>query len=611
MRMPRPNRAWMLTGLALAWSAGTLWSAAAARAMPRVAAFPIPGTHYNRPKTQITFRGIAADQIGQVLVVGSKTGVHTGRLEADSDGRGASFIPTKRFAPGERVTVGTHLEVLGGNHGTFSFTIADARGLLGFGPLPLAPAGSNGVQQFRSRPDLRPASVAVTRDRTRASEGDIFVAPQNGPAQNGPMILDPHGRLIWFLPYSVRTNMLITDFRVQRLHGQPVLTWWQGNTDHGLGRGAGVILNRDYQLIATVRAGNGLAMDLHEFLVTPHGDAYVVAGAPVRLRGVRKPVIDEVVQEIDIKTRLVLFEWHALDHIPLRDSYFTPKQPGYTYDPFHINSVAVARDGSLIISARNTSAVYQVNPDTGKVTWRLGGKHPSFRMGAGTQTWGQHDALVQPDGTVTAFDDGAGPPQVHPYSRGIREALDTRHRTARLLREYRHSPALSADFEGGLQVLGDGNVVIGWGQQPYFSEDDAAGRQIFDAHFVEPTTTYRAYRFRWSAQPLTDPALAATRERKGRATLYASWNGATDVAAWRVLAGSTAAAQRPIATIPKHGFETTLSVHSSGPYFAVQALGRGDRVLAISPVRRVRGHSRAAQRASAARLQAGLRPWRA
>jgi Arylsulfotransferase (ASST) len=580
----------MLTVVGLAWSVASLWIVNPARAARAIVVFPIPGSHYGRPATQITFRGIPATQIGELLVVGSKTGVHKGRVRADADGQGGSFIPGKRFAPGETVTVGTHLHVLGGTQGVFRFTIAHARLLLGFGPLLLAPAGSHGVQRFRSRPDLRPASVAVTQNAAPVSEGDIFLAPQNGPSQNGPLILDPHGRLIWFLPYPVGTNTLITDFRVQRLDGQPVLTWWQGSTSNGLGRGTGVIYNHDYRRIATVRAGNGLAMDLHEFLVTPKGDAYIVASSPVSVPSLRKPVIDEAVQEIEIKTGLVLFEWHALDHIRLRDSYFTPRQQGYTYDPFHINSVAVDRHGNLFISARNTSAVYKVDPRTGKVIWRLGGKRSSFRMGTGTETWGQHDALVQPDGTVTAFDDGAGPPRVHPYSRGIRETVDPRHRVTRLLKEYDHSPALSANFEGGLQLLGDGDIVMGWGQQPYFSEDDAAGKQILDAHFVEPTTTYRVYRFQWSAQPPTPPAIAATLQPDGHGTLYASWNGATDVTGWRVLAGSTVAALRPISRTARSGFETALAAHSPGPYFAVQALGSRGRVLATSPVRRVAGH---------------------
>lgn len=148
-----------------------------------------------------------------------------------------------------------------------------------------------------------------------------------------------------------------------------------------------MILNRAYEQIATVKAGNGLDMGLHEFLVTPRGDAYIFASSPVHLPGVGKPAVDSVVQEIDISTGLVLFEWHALDHIPLSASYFTPQGPGHIFDTYHANSIAVDRDGDLLVSMRNTSAVYKIDHQTGDVLWTLGGKHPSFRMGTGTSTW--------------------------------------------------------------------------------------------------------------------------------------------------------------------------------------------------------------------------------
>ncbi len=568
---------------ALLTAAASLSGAASARAgSAPVAVFPIPGSRYDLPGTQIAFRGIASGQVGRVRVVGSATGVHTGRIEPDSDGNGASFLPDKPFAAGETVTVTTHLNVIGGTGGTFSFGVAHPAGLLAFGKLPLVPAGGNGVRHFRSRPDLQPASVTVTKDAAPASNGDIFVAPQFGPTQDGPMILDPQGNVVWFLPYPVSTETLITDFRVQSLHGQPVLTWWQGNTNAGHGRGEGIIFNRDYQQIATVHAGNGLDAGLHEFLVTPDGDAYIVTSSPVRLPGVGKPAIDSVVQEIDIETGLVLFEWHALDHISLSDSYFTPRSPGRIFDPYHMNSISIDRDGNLIVSARNTSTIYKIDHRTGQIIWRLGGKRSSFKMGPGTATWGQHDAVVQPDGTLTVFDDGAGPPKVHPYSRAVHESLDTAHMTATLIQEYDHSPQLSANFEGSTQALAGGDVFVGWGQRPYFSEYDAGGYQDFDAHFTAPTSSYRAYRFAWSAQPPTLPALAVSPGSDGTTRLYASWNGATDVSSWRVLAGPAQQALAPVGGASKWGFETTIAAHSAAPYFAVQALGSSGQVLATS-----------------------------
>ena len=569
----------LITGFLLLTQVGL-----ASAAPGRIAVFPIPGSKYNRPQAQITFRGVPAGRIGSVTVTGSQTGVHSGHIEGDSDGQGGSFLPDQPFAAGETVTVTTGLSIVGSSQGSFSFQIAQPCGLLPYGELPLVSGGRSGVQHFRSRPDLLPASVSVTENRAPAAEGDILVAPQFGPAQDGPMILDPQGNLVWFDPFPVSMNTLVTDFRVQQLDGQPVLTWWQGNTNSGHGRGEGVILNREYRQIATVRASNGLDMGLHEFLVTPQGDAYIFAPSPVHLPGVGKPAVDSVIQEIDIKTGLVLFEWHALDHVPLSASYFSPDSPGHIFDPYHANSIAIGGDGNLLVSMRNTSAVYNIDHQTGRVLWALGGKQSSFRMGAGTSTWGQHDALVQPDGTLTVFDDGAGPPKVHPYSRAIHESIDQTRMSATLVHSYAHSPQLSANFEGSAQQLPDGDTLVDWGQQPYFSEYSASGRQIFDAHFTAPSGSYRAYRFAWSAQPPTQPALSVSANADGAADLYASWNGATDVSSWRVLAGPSPGSVGAVGSSGKHGFETYIQARSAAPYFVVQALDTSGRVLSTSPV---------------------------
>jgi hypothetical protein len=391
--------------------------------------------------------------------------------------------------------------------------------------------------------------------------------------------------VVWFQPYPVARNTLITDFRVQQLGSRPVLTWWQGSTNQGTGSGEGVIFDANYRRIAVVDAGNGLKMDLHEFVITPQGQAYVIAASPVSLPSVpHKPVFDSVVQEIDIKTGLVLFEWHALDHVALASSEFTQHSPGYAFDPYHANSIGVDRDGNLIVSMRNTSAVYKIDRSTGRVLWTLGGKSSSFKMGPGVSMAFQHDAVVQPDGTVTIFDDGAGPPTVHQYSRGVHVAIDTQRMTATLLKEYDHAPPISSNFEGSVQDLSNGDVFLGWGQQPYFSEENSAGQQIFDAHFTVPTSSYRAYRFRWSAQPPTTPAIAVASSSSGAPELYASWNGATDVAAWRVLAGSSASSLTPIGRAGRRGFETAIPPGSEAPFLEVQPLGSSGNVLATSGV---------------------------
>ena len=557
-------------------------------AQPVVAVFPSPNTTSALSQTQITFRGIPASQIGHITVVGSSSGAHAGTIEADSDGQGGSFIPSTPFTAGETVTVTTGLNVTGGTNGSFQFGIATPFGTINPMKLPMVPAGSNGVQHFHSRPDLLPASITVNRQSSSQYGGDIFVTPQYGPVQNGPMILDSTGKMIWFQPLP--TNELATDFRVQQLNGQPVLTWWQGYTNNGSGRGEGVILNSQYQQIATVQAANGLqGMDLHDFLVTPQGDAYIVGVSPVHYPGMGRPLMDAVVQEIDIKTGLVLFEWHALDHVPITESFFKKGAPGFVFDPYHLNSVSLDTDGNLIISMRNTWAVYKVDHETGAVIWTLGSNQNNFKMGSGTQTAFQHDVEVQPDGTFTAFDDGGGPPTVH-QARAVELSVNENSKTVTLTKQFEHSPGLNTNFEGGAQVLPNGDLFVGWGRQPYFTEFNSAGQEVFDARFTSNTSSYRAYKLNWSGQPGSPPSMTLAPNNDGTTELWASWNGATNVSSWRVLAGTSASRLATLQMANRNGFETAIAAPSGVADFAVQALDSNGNVLATSPMATAKPH---------------------
>ena len=586
------SRRWsgVARGLVFALVASCLLAAApgVALAQPDVAVFPSPNTTSALPQTQITFRGVPASQIGHVTVVGSSSGAHSGTIEGDSDGQGGSFIPSTPFTAGETVTVTTGLNVLGGTNGSFHFGIATPFGTINPMKIPMVPAGSNGVQHFHSRPDLEPASVTVNRQSSAESGGDIFVTPQYGPVQDGPMILDPSGRTIWFQP--VPAGELATDFRVQQLNGQPVLTWWQGYTNNGSGRGEGVIFNSQYQQIATVQAANGLqGMDLHEFLVTPQGDAYIVGVSPVHYPGMGRPLMDAVVQEIDIKTGLVLFEWHALDHVPITESFFKKGAPGYVFDPYHLNSVSLDTDGNLIISMRNTWAVYKVDHQTGAVIWTLGSNQNSFKMGSGTQTAFQHDVLVQPGGTFTAFDDGGGPPTVR-QARAVELSVNENSKTVTLARQFEHSPGLNTNFEGNTQLLPNGDLFVGWGQQPYFTEFNSAGKEVFDARFTSNTSSYRAYKLNWSGQPGGTPSMVLAPNNDGTTELWTSWNGATAVSSWRVLAGTSANTLVPLQTANWNGFETAIAAPSGVADFEVQALDSNGNVLATSPMATAKPH---------------------
>ncbi|HUA49068.1 MAG TPA: arylsulfotransferase family protein [Solirubrobacteraceae bacterium] len=556
---------------------------------PLVSVFPIPGGRVAAPQTQITFRGVPRREIGRVVVTGSRSGRHSGRLEADSDGQGASFLPAKPFTPGEVVTVRTSLPIRGVRGGTFQFRVATPAGAIP--AMPLAPAARLPGDEltFESRPDLTPASIEITKRSAKAAPGDIFVTPQQGPTQNGAEILDSSGNLVWFHP--VPAGDMAADLQVQRYHGEPVLTWWQGYSGAGIGEGEDVIDDSSYRQIAVVRAGNGLYADLHDFRLTPQGTALITAYYPVYwdaspVGGAKRQIVlDSVVQEIDIKTGLVLFQWDSLDHVPLSRSYEQmPQSAGAPFDYFHVNSVQQVRDGDLIVSARNTSAAYEIDPRTSKTVWTLGGKRSTFKLGTGVKFAFQHDVRVHAKGdpTVTLFDDGGGPPRVHRQSRAIRVRIDGKQKTATLVAQDVHSPALAASFEGNVQDLRGGDEFVGWGQQPYFTEYDRSGQVVFDARFVGNNSSYRAYRFQWTGTPAAPPDIAAS-AAGANTTVYASWNGATGVASWRVLAGATPNQLRPVSTAAKQGFETQIEVPAAG-YVAVQALGARGRTLGTSKV---------------------------
>jgi hypothetical protein len=583
-----------LTLIALVCLAATPVAVGESRAASApVSVFPIPGSHVVSPRAQIAFRGLSASRLGAITVTGSRSGLHSGHVAADSDDQGGSFLPTRPFTAGETVTVRTSLNVRRASNGSFHFTVASPAGAINAAPLLSASARVPGdVLRFRSLPNLTPAAVSTKRSG-RTAAGDIFVAPQQGPLQNGPMLLDPSGSLIWFK--ALPKNVTATDFRAQTYKGKPVLTWWQGYFGAGVGVGDDVIVSNSYQTIAYVHAANGLHADLHEFQLTPQGTALLTAYFPVYMdasaEGGSKHeiVLDAVAQEIDIPTGLVLFQWDSIDHVPLSDGYTSPpKSSGSPFDYFHINGIDQDGDGNLVISARNTWAGYKVDHQTAETIWTLGGKHSSFKMGAGTAFSFQHDVRIRApnDSVVTLFDDGAGPPVTRTQSRGLTLKLDLNHMTAKVASQDQHSPALLAFFEGNDQQLPGGGAFVGWGQQPYFTEFDARGRQVFDGRFVGFNSSYRAYRLPWSGAPASEPTLAAT---GGRApTVYASWNGATGVASWRVLGGTKASSLKSVASVRRRGFETAIRLSKGQRYVSVEALARSGRVLKTSRTIRVK-----------------------
>jgi hypothetical protein len=555
-----------------------------------VSVYPSPGTKTAPPTTQISFRNISPAVIsaGGVTVTGSVTGAHAGRWVADSDQKGASFYPTDKFAAGETVTVGTGHPICGAGGTSFQFGVAIPAGPLAKAPAASAtptPALDQPTTTYASMPGVKVPKLKVTVPSSLGG-GYVFESPQGGTKLGGPMIVNGKGQVVWFQPLP--PEVVAADFKVQTYQGQPVLTYWQGMIINGRGIGEDVIMNSSYQVIKTINPGNGYSADLHEFELSASGTtawltAFNTIGWNLKSDGGPQngAVLDGIVQQVDIATGNVLFEWHSLDHVPLGLSS-TAYAASTAYDYFHVNGIDPVGSGTVLISSRNTSTVYAVAKATGTVLWRLGGKQSSFKLGSGASFALQHNVEKHGPDLISIFDDEDSSPKDVP-ARAIVLHLDFKNRTATLERAYKHKGVL-VPAQGSVQFLANGDVFVGWGSGSYTSEYSRSGKLLFDAYFGKTVTSYRAYLFNWVGTPTTPPSVAKAKEVGGGLTVFASWNGSTQTSQWEFLGGPDAANLSPLATVKKSGFQTAIRLKAAPAMVQVVAEDASGQSLSSSAV---------------------------
>jgi hypothetical protein len=350
--------------------------------------------------------------------------------------------------------------------------------------------------------------VKVLARAADAGSGDIFITPQGCGYPSGPEIISSTGKVIWF--HALPTGEFASDFRTQTYEGRPVLTWFQGS---GL-NGTDYIYNDRYQQIATVRAADGDLTDFHEFLITPWNTALILADAfgTANLTSMGGPadqkVFDGIVQEIDIRTGRVLFQWDSADHVPYRDSHEPlPASASAPWDWFHINAVHLDTDGNLLINSRYTWTTYKVDRHTGKIMWELGGRQSTFRLtaargqaldSAGEIFAFQHDPEAIGSGEYTFFDDESdGSTTLLAHSRVVTVKLDLTTRVATLVKSVSQPEGLVTSAEGSAQTTSTGDLFVGWGELSYISEFSPSGRLLFSAELPPGVGSYRAYLLPW------------------------------------------------------------------------------------------------------------------
>ena len=448
------------------------------------------------------------------------------------------------------------------------------------------------VNGYVSRPDLNPPAIVFDFPADGTAAGSIFLAPfditaasgayqstPNSQSHSGPLVVDDRGEPVWFLPLGSTTAM---DVRVQTYQGRPVLTWYEG-TVLGAEGGSWVIFDPTYHEVARVQAGKGRHGDLHDLQLTPEGTALITIYREIATPAVPR-LVTGIVQEVDVASGRVLFEWRSNEHVGVDESYMPQVAPAGNVDYFHLNSIDVDMDGSLLLSARNTSTIYKVDRKSGEVLWRLGGMKSDFAVDPAASFAYQHDVRRRPDGTITIFDNNAAAPGAQTLSRGLRIKLDMKKMRASFVAEYLAPTARTTWAMGDVQQLEDGGVFIGWGTAGSFTELGPDGSVRLDARFADGSVSYRAFRFELDAQPKGRPATLVVRNPDGSLTLYVSWNGATRVAKWQLVAGTSTDRMKPVQTQRRTGFETAIALPVTSGYVSVVALDAlGKQLRAAAP----------------------------
>jgi hypothetical protein len=457
----------------------------------------------------------------------------------------------------------------------------------GFG-LAGAAGAAPSPSALHTAPGLHPPTLRVDRPARNTAPGYVFLAEKGGASRpSGVAIADNRGRIVWY--HEVPKGLEATDFRVQTLRGQPVLTWWQGTISKaGIGTGRYVIYDRHYRPLTTVRAGRGLTGDLHEFQLTPRGTAFVSAydEVPADLSAVGGPkksyAYDSVVQEIDVRTGKVVFQWRSLDHVPLSESLQANEEPAQhasrkrPFDYFHVNSISDGPGRTILVSGRNTSALYLLRRD-GTIVWRLGGRKSDFGPAAAVKLRFQHFARFHGASTISVFDNGAIP-KLEPYTRPLVLHVDVAKHTVRVVKAFVHPKRISAPYEGDVQLLANGGAFVGWGGVPKLTEFGPDGGVRFELT-LPYGDTYRGFRLRWAGRPTGKPLVAVDGDR-----VYASWNGKLGIARWQVLTGPDRTHLAPVASRPWGGLETEIGLETPPPAVQVRALDAAGRVLGRSAV---------------------------
>jgi hypothetical protein len=502
----------------------TFWATAATRQYQYL--FPRPGMTAVSAQTDIILR--QGDDIDSgslvpsdvIVVTGSKSGHHPGKVSLSDDGKTVLFLPNEPFSLGEEVSVHVRPAIktkIGGTvPGTrFRFTVSSTPQSSQDTPSFMEQIGSRSLPTWENTASLGRghAVVSSVADSMLPEFPEIQITTSDHPPQgclfltsssfdtsyhgNYLMILDPSGQPV----FARRTPLSCADFKIQP---NGLLTYFDNKALRWYA------MDSTYVVVDSFKAGNGYPTDLHDLLLLPNGHAIVIAyqtkryamdtivagGSPeARVRG-------NILQELD-SDKNVIFQWRSWDYFAVTDATHEDLT-SENIDYVHSNAVDLDTDGNILLSSRHMDEITKISRQTGEIIWRIGGKHNEFKFLNDSIGFShQHAIRNLGNGHYTLFDNGNY--HTPSFSRAVEYVIDEKRRTIRLVWQYRNTPDTYTFAMGYVQRLDDGNTLIGWGSaNPTVTLVSPEGEKLYELTFPAGVVSYRAYVFPWQGTPITD-----------------------------------------------------------------------------------------------------------
>ena len=483
---------------------------------------PLPGSSMILPETNIIIRkGEIIDRSSlpgnnTLIVIGSTSGYHDGRLLLSDDGKTIVFYPYEKFVWNETVTVSYKGGILTENRDKFlpfefQFRISetDKRDVIKSSDIQFLSLENKSLANLNnskknnyagetgnSLPDDFPSITIDISDNP--SKGFLFLAPFTWPLPIGYLIIaDNSGNVI----YYKRFNSIVADFKVQP---NGLLTYFNAS------KNAFYAMDSSYSLVDSFKTGNGYVTDIHELQILPNNHALLMAydPEPVRMDTVVEGgdssavVIGLILQEIDADKNVV-FQWRSWDHFLITDATEDISLTNSVIDYVHGNAIELDDDSNWLVSSRSLDEITKINRQTGEIIWRLGGlksrNNQFIFVNDGITFSHQHDIRRLPNGNITMFDNG----NLHPFhfSRALEYQLDEQNKIATFVWDFSNTPFTSSWAMGSMQRLSNHNSVIGWGSinanSLAISEVRADRSIAFELSLPDTSKSYRAFRFPW------------------------------------------------------------------------------------------------------------------